>query len=183
MGEQDVREPHLVQVEDKRLSTGQQVGESVWAGDVCIPVDLDGDGDLDFVTGWEGQGNGTIEFWEYKDDGTGAEWIRHILQDDVFGCRYLAVADMDNDSDLDIVGVANGDGLVAWWENDGDYGSTWTMHLIAGGLDSPGNLYVADFDLDGDMDVAGPSAKKSPEPWHGGRTWTAREIRGFSTPS
>ena len=129
-------------------------------GDVYVPVDLDGDGDLDLVVGREGADSGTIVFWEYKVDASGAEWVQHILQDDVFGCEHLAVADMDNDSDLDIVGVANGDGLVAWWENDGDFESTWTMHLIAEGLDSPGNLYVADFDLDGDMDVAAVSQEE-----------------------
>ncbi len=129
-------------------------------GDVYVPVDLDGDGDLDLVVGREGADSGNIQFWEYRVDASGTKWVQHILQDDVFGCEYLAVADMDNDSDLDIVGVANGDGLVAWWENDGDYESTWTMHLIAEGLDSPGNLYVADFDLDGDMDVAAVSQEE-----------------------
>ena len=130
---------------------------------VCLPGDMDGDGDMDLVIGIEFSSSGEIEFWENQGDGY---WAPHLVQDEVFGCDYLSLADMDNDGDLDIVGVANEGGLVAWWENDQDYDSTWTMHLIAEGLDKPGNLYVADFDLDGDLDVAALSGE---EP--GAATW------------
>lgn len=65
------------------------------------------------------------------------------------------VGDLDGDSDLDVVQseADNPDGRVAWFENDGE--GNWTRHLIKDDGDRQDfhALAVADFDLDGDMNI------------------------------
>jgi hypothetical protein len=68
--------------------------------------------------------------------------------------------DGDGDGDLDLVySEANNDVLdtasVLWAENDGSPGvSGWTERTLAGSLPLPTGVVVADFDRDGDPDVA-----------------------------
>ncbi len=113
--------------------------------------DIDGDGDNDVVTG---------EAWYENVDGGGLEWKQHMNID--FGERHkygLAVKtwvlDMDGDGDNDFVQAEadNPDSRVAWFENDGR--GEWTRHIIKDRGDKQDfhSLVVADFDLDGDMDV------------------------------
>jgi hypothetical protein len=113
--------------------------------------DLDGDGDADVVTG---------QAWYENVDGAALAWRPHRNLD--FGERHqygvavrTSVADLDHDGDLDIVQseADNPDGRVAWFENDGR--GDWTRHLIRnkGGRQDFHALAVADFDLDGDLDV------------------------------
>lgn len=126
--------------------------------------DFDGDGDADILTG---------EAWYENADGAGTEWIQHKTID--FGERHrygLAVRswilDLNSDGDLDFIQseADNPDARVAWFENDGK--GSFTRHIIKDKGDGKDfhSLAVADFDLDGDMDVyagGGPlSASGSP---------------------
>lgn len=96
-------------------------------------------------------------------------WFRH-LGNGVFVAKVIAfpvasihdaqVADLDRDGDPDIV-VTSGDDsdAVGWFENDGTpLDGGWTLHYIATGFDEGGRLAIADFDRDGDLDVAAASA-------------------------
>ena len=109
--------------------------------------DLDGDGDLDILTG----APGSIKWLE--NDGQ-----QHFTVRDV-GSRAAALnaitaADVDADGDLDVLAafVGTATGGVVWFENDGaevfasvDLDATpWQANAIA----------VADLDADGDLDVA-----------------------------
>lgn len=119
--------------------------------------DLDGDGDNDVVTG---------QAWYENADGKGLKWIQHKNID--FGEKHQYgiavrtwVLDMDGDGDEDFVQAEadNPDARVAWFENDGK--GNWTRHIIKdkGEKWDFHSLALADFDLDGDMDIyagAGP---------------------------
>ena len=113
--------------------------------------DIDGDGDNDVVTG---------EAWYENADGAGLEWKQHNNID--FGEHHMYglavktwVGDMDGDGDFDVVQAEadNPDSRVAWFDNDGS--GNWTRYIIKekGDRQDFHSLVVADFDMDGDMDV------------------------------
>ncbi len=122
--------------------------------------DIDGDGDLDVV----GAG-----YW-YANPGNGVcTWTRHnwphlLIPNASYGTSIRSwVVDLDGDDDQDIVysDCDTGYSHVYWVRNEGR-GTNWTRFALADPPTSPGSvlgtgsfhsLGVADFDLDGDLDV------------------------------
>jgi hypothetical protein len=76
--------------------------------------DIDSDGDVDLVSrSW------TTFNW-YENEGE-YNFTRHSLSrefEEFWG--DVKVADMDNDGDLDVLGVVGEEGLILWWENEED---------------------------------------------------------------
>ncbi len=113
--------------------------------------DIDGDGDQDVVTG---------EAWYENADGQGVSWVQHknldLGEHHQYGLAMKTwVVDLDGDGDVDVVQAEadNPDGRVAWFQNDGR--GNWRRHMIKdeGQKQDFHSLAVADFDLDGDLDV------------------------------
>ena len=127
-------------------------------------TDLDKDGDNDIVQA-EGDCISGRVAWHENSDGKGRKWIRHIVagksgQD----FHSLAVADFDNDRDLDI--FSGGGPLTSqpphkWfiWENTDGRGRQWREHLILSGKRCH-EAKAADVDGDGDIDICS-------KPWNG----------------
>ena len=65
----------------------------------------------------------------------------------------VRVVDIEKDGDLDICTVNVGSGTVSILENNGN-GIFPSSRTVATGLNSPAHLAVADFDLDGEADLA-----------------------------
>lgn len=125
-----------------------------WVGD------LDGDGDQDIVQSEADNPDGRVAWFE--NDGQG-NWQRHLIkgagsQQDF---HSLAVADYDNDGDMDI--FAGGGPLTAGkdfrcfiWEQKRQVTKsktrlTWTEHLIA--QKHCHEAVAGDVDRDGDIDI------------------------------
>jgi len=127
-------------------------------------VDLDKDGDNDVVQA-EGDCLSGRVAWHENKDGKGRIFARHLIADKA-GQDYhsLAVADFDNDSDLD---VFSGGGPLTkspphkWfiWENLDGKGQNWKQHLILSGKRCH-EAKAADVDGDGDIDICS-------KPWNG----------------
>ncbi len=122
------------------FGTGADRTESVVTGDV------DGDGDLDIVTGNYEQQNvvylndGAGNFTSARNFGTGSDKTRSV-----------ALGDMDGDGDLDI--VAGNDGQQnAIYFNDGVANFT-TFRTFGPGADSTTSVAVGDMNGDGDLDI------------------------------
>jgi len=115
--------------------------------------DLDGDGDLDIsVTTSYGL------YYYFNTDGQGTFGVKQIIIDYPFGCASLKIADFDNDGDNDIVyagkNINTSDpAFLSWAENVNGLG-TFQTHLITNVILTPKSLVVADFDADGDIDIA-----------------------------
>ena len=143
---------------------------------VLVPGDFDGDGDMDIAAGewngdflcndWRTPGGGAPPepFGAVGDEitilfnlgGSGDSWLEVAVATVPGGVFELMGADVDRDGDLDLVGAAWYSGKVVWWENPSAPGLTWEERLVySGGFeDCPNQLEVADFDGDGDLDVA-----------------------------
>ena len=138
----------------------QQVVQRLSGGINAIPIELNGDGRLDFVTlvsqEWE-------EIWGYVNNGRGGFDARMLWgsTNPDFGSSWLDTADMDGDGDRDLLS-ANGAAFeyappnsrprqgIQWLENQGNL--TFALHRLVDlqGATSPA---AADVDGDGDVDV------------------------------
>jgi hypothetical protein len=112
--------------------------------------DLDKDGDMDIVYSSLTGGAGWFE------NVGGGDFSRHQLFQATSDIWFYAVrvADMDNDGDPDLV-LGNRNGALyytTWYENDGNRNFA-NAHVITDNVDR--GFVVADFDGDGDMDIAG----------------------------
>lgn len=131
------------------------------------PADLDQDGDLDliytngdmfdrfYVAPYHG-----VHWLEQKADGS---WERHLLAP-MPGVHRAAVADLDNDGDLDLVACALiSDNMMQkydsaqfnsliWIEQVGE--GEFVTHALESGECYHATADVADFDNDGDVDIA-----------------------------
>lgn len=129
-------------------------------GTIHVPVvDIDGDGDLDIVA-LVSQEHERVELIVNKGDNT---WQVHTLwaaPDPAFGLSGMELVDLDLDGDIDIL-VTNGDTFdsmslkpshgIQWLRNDG--GLRFTYQRLAD-LSGAYRALAADFDNDGDLDIA-----------------------------
>jgi len=127
-------------------------------------TDLDKDGDNDIVQAEGDCVSGRVA-WHENTDGKGRIWTRHLIADKA-GQDYhsLALADFDNDGDLD---VFSGGGPLTenpphkWfiWENLDGKGRKFKQHEILSGKRCH-EAKAADIDGDGDIDICS-------KPWNG----------------
>ncbi|MBI85866.1 MAG: hypothetical protein CMJ81_21940 [Planctomycetaceae bacterium] len=119
-------------------------------------TDIDSDGDLD-VTSADYQPHNMLYLFENDRRGN---FTRHIIQkDDPERLERHLTGDVDADGDLDVVIVKNLRGDLLWFENSGTPtdGRLWRRHVITTDLPGAYDVALADFDLDGDLDVAASS--------------------------
>jgi hypothetical protein len=129
------------------------------AGGIHVPpVDLNGDGRMDFVALISQQFEHVVAFINRKGGGFRPETIFRAIVP-VWGSSGIQVVDMDADGDPDLL-MTNGDSLddftirpfhgVRWFENKGEF--PWVQHDLAL---MPGvhRAQAADLDGDGDLDV------------------------------
>lgn len=119
-------------------------------------ADFDGDGDLDLTSADYTPHN---RLYLFENAGTG-DFKKHIIQkDDPERLERHIIGDVDGDGDLDVVIVKNLRGHLLWFENSGRLGDgkLWKRHVITTDLPGAYDVAVADFDQDGDLDVAASS--------------------------
>jgi hypothetical protein len=113
--------------------------------------DLNGDGNLDFaVANFNSGSNGTVSVFLGNGDGTFQPRQDYATGG---GPENVAIADLNNDGNLDLV-AANVGGTVAVLLGNGD-GTFGPLQTYAGGTNLSGaHLAVADFNGDGFLDIA-----------------------------
>jgi membrane protein implicated in regulation of membrane protease activity len=160
------------------FSNGKFIATNFDGPNQLYPADIDGDGDLDVASG--SRFGNEVGWWE-NTSGDGSTWDEHILDTNFGGAMDVHVADVDGDNDLDILAAAEFDHTIAWWENDAGDGSSWTKRNIDISFVSAHDVYAADVDGDGDMDVLGAARDRDELAWWentngSGTSWTKHVV-------
>jgi hypothetical protein len=120
--------------------------------EVAIAGDLDGDGDLDVISGSKVDNKLA---WYKNQDGLGDFGPQIIISDLVESLISIILIDIDGDGDLDIATTTEANGyILIWYENLdglGNFGSE--IGITQGDYQSIKSLIAYDMDLDGDVDI------------------------------
>jgi len=142
---------------DRKWYTQKWHGKGNWR-DNCSKVlleDMNGDGCLDLIICSTEMYGYPISWYQAPADPRQDTWAEHIIGQ-MDWCHNLAVADMDNDGDIDVVGAEmprySALSPVIVFVNNGD-SLTWKPQVIA----NTGNysLQIGDIGNDGDIDIIG----------------------------
>ena len=124
---------------------------------------MDNDGDLDIVS--VSAFDDTVAW--YENDGaanptfTAANIVTNL--DHAYG---VYIHDLDGDGDQDIIAASTYDDKITWLENNGAADPTFAATTIATSADGPRDVFVADIDGDGDMDIVAASREDDTISWY-----------------
>ena len=160
----------------------QVVASGVNEADTVDVADLDGDGDLDVLSGsWADD----LVYWSENLDGLGSLWERHTLAP-CFGVERVVAADVNGDGFVDVLTAGIDDG-IAWYENTDGLGTFGPKQLLASSADVDWrSVFAADLDRDGDRDVLACGSDSLGQPqieWYEntdgtGGSWSAQTLFG-----
>ena len=130
-----------------------------------VARDIDGDGDLDIVSSSSGS---VIVSWYENMDGLGTFGSQIPIGIPQVPSSTLSVfaADLDGDTDMDVITGSAGDNKVAWYENLDGTGSFSNVRLISNQPQSIRAVFSADLDNDGDIDVLSASTGDNIIAWY-----------------
>ena len=122
--------------------------------DGLVVYDVDADGDNDIVTSldnWPDDGDKIV--W-YANNGSGSFSAEQLIAAGPDSVMALKKADIDNDGDFDLVCASRLDNTISWFQNTNGSGSFGPKQVITSTALSVADVAIADFDSDGDNDVA-----------------------------
>ncbi len=125
-------------------------------------ADLDGDGDLDALS---------ASFlddkiaWYENVDGQGTFGAERVISSGAAGAFCVSAANLDSDSDLDVLRASFDDDKIAWHENDGS-GVFGPRRIVSATADGATAVVAADIDGDGDADLISASQNDDKIAWY-----------------
>ncbi|XMB66934.1 FG-GAP-like repeat-containing protein [Mycoplasmatota bacterium zrk1] len=128
-------------------------------------ADLDNDGDMDVIS--SSIYDDAIIWFENNNQ----VFTEHIITDiggGALGMRSIHIADLDSDGDMDVLSASREDDTIAWYENLGGTFIKDEKHIIidTAAVNGRWDVYAADLDNDGDMDVLSASDDDQAIAWH-----------------
>ncbi len=144
-------------------------------------ADVDGDGDLDVLAA--GVNANAIAWWENL-TGDGSSWLEHTVVSGFTGAFWVDAADIDDDGDIDVLGVAGfGGDTAAWFENTNGIGTVWSQTTLSSTFQLAVGINASDVDGDGDTDILGASFGAFPSGaggrivwWENGAGWNLHPV-------
>lgn len=141
----------------------QLIDSLVYSVNSLFPVDLDGDGDLDVVSG---SSSFSSVVWHENIDGQGQFGTPNDVSMELATVNSVFAADLDGDGDSDILAASGLDRKIVWFENLNGRGSFSNQQLITRNADGPIAVYAKDLDSDGDIDILSASSNDAKIAWY-----------------
>lgn len=117
-----------------------------------LVVDLDGDGDLDIVTGEDHSNTNSRIVWYENLDGQGNFGPQHLIRS-YNGITGLASGDFDNDGDNDLIYTSSwSNHILSWYKNDGQGNFTYQGIPMTESIGYGSQVIVKDINNDGNLD-------------------------------
>lgn len=129
--------------------------DGVWSADIG---DIDGDGDLDVISG--SSYDGKVAWYENL-DGLGSFGDQQVIRLNAGWVNSVDSEDIDGDGDLDVLATLSSDDKIVWYENLDGKGGFGLEQIISATLDNPYYIDAIDIDGDGDLDVVSASNSAS----------------------
>lgn len=126
------------------------------------PADMDGDGDIDLV-GAAYYADEVV--WWSNEGGSGLFWQRRTIGADFGGPVSLAVEDLDDDGDLDVITASYSGNRIDVWTNEDGLATSWSGHTLTDDFQGAHEVRTADFDNDGDPDILVVAYQQSDIRW------------------
>jgi len=137
----------------------QIITESLQAAVDVFATDIDSDGDLDVLVASKGfsQSDSRIVWYENL-DGLGNFSSLNVISTNILSATSIYAKDLDGDGDIDVLSSSFFDNKIAWYENLDGQGNFGSQQVLTINSLSARDVYVADLDGDGDMDVIAASS-------------------------
>ncbi len=126
-------------------------------------IDIDGDGDVDILSGSASDGKVA---WYENTDGQGSFGPQRIITTNTIFTEFVYSSDIDGDGDMDVLSASKNDNKIAWYENIDGLGNFGTQQIITSNANSARGVHSADLDGDGDLDVLSASALDDTIAWY-----------------
>jgi hypothetical protein len=143
-------------------------------------TDVDGDDDLDLVCCAYLADDVS---WYRNDGGTPIAWAKQTIARPIGQPVSAFVADMDGDSDPDVLAAGYAGHRVSWWRNDGGSPVAWVWQTIESNFTGAHEVWAGKLDNDADTDVLACAYALDDVAWwrnDGGSpiAWTKQTIAG-----
>ncbi|KAH8043247.1 hypothetical protein JL722_15268 [Aureococcus anophagefferens] len=122
-------------------------------------MDVDGDGDVDFVTALCAGDEGV---W-HENDGS-QSFATRVFATSQDCLRSVLPYDIDGDGDVDVAVAVENDDTVAWYENDGS--QSFTERVLTTTAAGAAWVNAADLDSDGDVDLLSTAITDDTVAWY-----------------
>ncbi|MFK7771222.1 MAG: T9SS type A sorting domain-containing protein [Saprospiraceae bacterium] len=128
-------------------------------------ADLDGDGDNDLLIASLSGVSGQVS-WSRNETGQGDFSSQILITNVAQGANSVYAEDLDGDGDLDVIAASTFVDKVEWYENTDGLGNFGDPQVVTTNADMVYNVYAADIDGDGDIDILSVSRDDNKVAWY-----------------
>ena len=104
--------------------------------------------------------------WYENPGADGGDFTRHEITDEINGAVSIVAADVDDDTDIDVIVAGYYADAIILFENSSGDGSSFRTRSVATDLNGVSSIIAADLDGDTDIDFASASRHDDAIHWH-----------------